>query len=69
MKIDSLIRYSHEAPALNGVYACRVVSLYAGSIQEDKFLRWDGEKWGHVQYTSDYTGEVLGWIGPLERWA
>jgi hypothetical protein len=58
-------------PTEKGVYACRI-PFYAedgreiGSLQDDKFLVWDGG-WYHRMSDQSYRGEVIGWIGPLQR--
>lgn len=55
-------------PIEKGTYACRVPMDDAPSgWLEDKFLFWDGHRWGYPSSDQRYRGEVIGWIGPLRR--
>lgn len=68
-----IITYSTDGdPVEKGVYAC-LTPLYSedgreiGSLTEDKFFLWDGKDWFFRFSDQRYRGEVLGWIGPLQR--
>ena len=53
-------------PSEKGVYACRIPSDILADFCEDKFLLWyDG--WCYLGSDQNYRGEVVGWLGPLER--
>lgn len=61
-----MIAYRTGDPQEKGVFACRV-KLLPADLPEDKFLvRMDG-KWWYQWSDQEYRGEVLGWVGPLER--
>jgi len=48
----------------HGMYACRVVGATA-NLLEDRFLQWDANGWS--QDGIKFRGEVVGWVGPLQR--
>jgi len=56
-------------PQEHGVYACRVNGSVGGKATvEDKFLSWTGERgWYHCGSDQRFRGQVLGYIGPLQR--
>lgn len=56
-------------PGKTGVYACRVPFPDAPLLHEDRFLFFDAssQKWSYLSSDQYYRGEVIGWIGPLER--
>ena len=62
-----LIKYSQGDPSAVGVYACRVPSDSIPGFYEDKFLMWMSNVWSYPGSDSRYRGEVVGWIGPLQR--
>lgn len=66
----TLICYESGTPELTGVYACRVpyngVDKDSGLL-EDIFLTWFEEAWWYMSSDAKYRGEVLGWVGPLQR--
>lgn len=61
-----IIKYNTtEAPAERGVYACRIPHDIDG-LYDDEFLIWfDG--WFYCGSDQKFRGEVVGWIGPLQR--
>jgi len=64
----SLIQYNIESdPTETGVYACRVPMGGSDFLLEDKFLMWMNGSWGYLRSDQSYRGDVLGWIGPLQR--
>lgn len=64
----SLLRYETEQdPSEAGVYACRVPMDAVPGFYEDKFLCWDALGWSYPASDQRYRGEVVGWIGPLQR--
>ena len=56
-----------NAPTENGVYACRVPYKTVPKLYADVFLVWYGRHWGYCGSALKYSGEVSGWIGPLQR--
>jgi hypothetical protein len=61
------IKYNtSEDPKYVGVYACRIPHN-SSLLLEDKFLMWIDNKWWYPGSDQKYRGEVLGWIGPLQR--
>lgn len=62
-----LITYNQGDPTETGVYACRVPCDYDDFLQEDIFLMWFEGRWGYQRSDQNYRGEVLGWVGPLQR--
>lgn len=62
-----MIEYNTNTPTEKGVYACRVISDDAIFWLDDVFLLWDGENWCRLRSDQLYRGDVLGWIGPLQR--
>lgn len=56
----------HQEPTEVGVYACRVPADAPGLL-DDKFLLWHERKWWFLGSDQRYRGEVVGWIGPLQR--
>ena len=55
-------------PIEEGTYACRVpMDAAPPGWLEDRFLFWDGHRWGYPISSQRYRGEVIGWIGPLQR--
>lgn len=62
--IEYIINY---LPTEKGVYACRVITDDAIFWLDDVFLLWDGENWCHLRSNQLYRGDVIGWIGPLQR--
>ena len=65
-KMDTLKYETEYEPCINGVYACRVPSDLE-QFQDDKFLTWCNGEWSHKGSPLRYRGDVLGWIGPLDR--
>jgi hypothetical protein len=55
-----------DDPTERGVYACRVPHELPG-LYKDEFLSWINGKWGYLGSDQNYRGEVIGWIGPLQR--
>lgn len=64
-----MILYETERdPEAVGVYACRIPdSDTGGLLMTDIFLMWYAGKCGYLGSDQRYRGEVLGWIGPLQR--
>lgn len=71
-----MFRYRKGEPKDTGVYACRViddspdrVSCYEPlrGMVCDSFLYWFDNAWHHPMSLTVYTGQVVGWIGPLQR--
>lgn len=56
---------TEEDPSETGVYACRVPMTDV--LYKDEFLMWFGGCWNHLGSDQRYRGEVIGWIGPLQR--
>lgn len=64
----ALISYNTtDTPTVNGVYACRIPYKDVPRLYADVFLVWYGGRWGYCGSAEKYRGEVLGWIGPLQR--
>lgn len=64
----ALVSYETEQdPSEMGVYACRVPMRDVPGFYEDKFLCWDAFGWHYPSSDQKYRGEVVGWIGPLQR--
>lgn len=60
-----MITYNTESDPIEvGVYACRVAGIF---LLEDKFLMWFDNRWSYIGSDQRYRGEVVGWIGPLQR--
>ena len=65
-----MITYNTEHdPTQTGVYACRVLDELLTGMLADKFLIWMDSKraWYYPRSDQIYRGDVLGWIGPLQR--
>ncbi len=61
-----LLKYRTGNPVFSGVYACRVQR--EGSTVVDAFIVRNDGRW--VVYGANYEpffGNVLGWLGPLQR--
>lgn len=54
-------------PEERGVYACRIENPDVPQLLKDVFLMWFDNQWGYTGSDQKYRGEVLGWIGPLQR--
>lgn len=64
----ALIAYNTTgAPTENGVYACRVPHKHIPELCADEFFMWYDGRWKYCGSDQKYRGEVLGWIGPLQR--
>jgi hypothetical protein len=62
-----LIEYNqHQEPEEVGVYACRIPGTVPGLL-EDLFLLWSQNQWWFYGSDQRYRGEVIGWVGPLQR--
>jgi hypothetical protein len=61
------VSYKTGEPKYPGVYACRVRNNQAPTFLEDIFLVRFGVRWTHLSSTKEFKGEILGWIGPLQR--
>ena len=63
-----VIQYVIEGnPTEVGVYACRVPSQHGRFLLDDKFLMWFSGEWSYPGSDQKYRGDVIGWIGPLQR--
>jgi hypothetical protein len=62
-----MITYTTDTdPTQTGVYACRV-PMDDSVLMEDKFLMWFEGRWSYPGSDQRYRGEVIGWVGPLQR--
>ena len=62
-----MITYNTESdPSETGEYACRV-PLEGSFLLKDVFLLWFDNRWSYTGSDQRYRGEVIGWIGPLQR--
>lgn len=63
-----MITYNIDSdPTETGVYACRVPHPQAPVLLIDKFLMWFQGEWSYMGSDQIYRGEVIGWVGPLQR--
>jgi hypothetical protein len=62
-----MIYYETDTPTETGVYACRVPDDIRLGLAKDVFLMWFDSRWGYLGSDQRYRGEVLGWVGPLQR--
>jgi len=65
-----LVEYNRGEPEKPGVYACRIPDdNFSGTTDwcKDVFLVWIDDRWGFPGSDQNYRGEVVGWIGPLQR--
>ncbi len=64
-----MVKYNKGDPTETGVYACRIPSIHApdSGLLQDIFLMWYHEHWWNLGSDQGYRGEVLGWVGPLQR--
>lgn len=61
-----MISYNTSGPPTEtGVYACRVPM--DGVLLDDLFLLWSEGAWSYLCSDQRYRGQMLGWIGPLQR--
>ena len=61
------MQYNQGIPTEVGVYAVRILDPLGSGRLVDKFFIWINNKWGYLSSDQNYRGEVLGWIGPLQR--
>lgn len=61
------VKYNTSNPVKSGTYACRVLEEDGHSLLQDKFLFWDGHRWGYPGSDQRYRSEVAAWVGPLQR--
>ena len=65
-----MIQYNvTDDPTEVGVYACRIEDPIApgSGLLLDVFLMWYDGRWCYLRSDANYRGEVLGWVGPLQR--
>lgn len=63
-----LVRYTTGVdPTTVGVYACRVPMDGPSRLLDDEFLLWSDGSWYYCGSDQQYRGQVLGWVGPLQR--
>lgn len=53
-----------DTPSAIGVYVVRITD---DPFPNDIFLVWDNEYWWNLHSDQTYNGEILGFVGPLER--
>jgi hypothetical protein len=66
-KRADLVTYFEGEPTDTGMYACRIPLALDGHLCKDVFLMWVNGRWWYPSSDASYRGEVLGWLGPLER--
>lgn len=62
-----MVGYNTGSPVVNGVYACRVPDDAIPEYCMDIFLMWFDSRWAYIRSDHNYRGEVVCWLGPLER--
>lgn len=62
-----MIQYTTGSPTETGVYACRVRDDVHPELLCDRFFLWHEGAWWFPLSDQRYRGEVLGFVGPLQR--